>query len=181
MQFSYTLDQTDYLINQLFLASLNEEVKKQRIRRRIIWSIGLLSLAYIFYVDKNNFLFYYFLVCAILYAVFYPYYSRWLYRRHYQRQVINNYKNRFDKITNTIVEEEQIQVFDETSEAKISISQVEKIFEISDYFFVHIQSGTTLIIPKLKIDNPEPVKDELKAIANKKGIEFVEIPDWKWK
>jgi hypothetical protein len=181
MTLTYTLSQDDYLNHQLFTASLSNRVKRQRKRSRIIWFIAFLSLAWLFYLKKDNFLAYYFFIFTILYILFYPYYSRWYYKRHYKRFVNETYKNRFGKISSVIINEEQIQDIDEGGETKILVSEIENIYETSEYFFLRLKSGLGLIIPKHKVDNVHLLKHELKTISNKQHIDFIEMQNWKWK
>jgi hypothetical protein len=181
MTLTYTLNQNDYLNNQLFIASLSDRVKKQRNRSRILWAIAFLSLAGIFNTKKDSFLTYYFLTFAILYILFYPYYSRWYYKRHYTKSINETFKNRFDKVSTVIIDNEQIQDIDGSGETKISVSEVENIYETLEYFFLKLKSGLTLIIPKLKIENLDSLKIELKTIAAKQHVDFIEMQDWKWK
>jgi hypothetical protein len=180
MTLTYSLSQDDYLNHQLFVASLSERVKMQRRRSRIMWSIGFLSLTWLFYLNDNHVLAYYFLAASIFYIFFFQYYSRWYYKRHYKKFVNETYKNRFGKISNVIIDEEHIEDFDESGETKIPISQLENIYETTDYFFLKLKSGGHLIMPKKQIPNLDLVKDELNAIADRQKLRVIEMKNWKW-
>src|SRR6185436_2003694 len=127
MTLTFNLDKEDYLNHQLFVASLSERIKNQRRRSRLIWALGFLSLTTLFYLNDNQVLAYYFFAVSIFYIFFYQYYSRWYYKRHYTKFINETYKYRFGKISNVIIDEGQIQDFDESGETKIPISQLENI------------------------------------------------------
>ncbi len=181
MTLTYSLTQDDYLNYQLFTASLSDRVRKQRRRRWIISSGALLSLSWLFYQNEDSILTYYFLICALLSIIFYPFYSQWYYKRHYKKYVAETYKNRFGKISNITISHEQIHDIDEAGELKVPISELQKIYETGIYFFLTLKSGSTLIIPKLKVDNVAIVKKELKIITAKQQIDFIELLSWRWK
>lgn len=181
MTLTYSLDQEDFLTLQLFTASLSDRVKRQRNKSLVFWSIAFLCLAWLCYQNEDRFLTYYFLGFAILFVFFYPIYSKWFYKRHYRRYVNEPYRNRFGKVASVTIDNEQIHAIDETEESKILISELEKIYEIAEYFFLKLKSGMTLIIPKLKIDNLDLLTEELKTIADKQHIGFVAVNNWKWK
>jgi len=181
MTLTYNLTEEDYLNHQLFMASLSDRVKAQRRRSRLIWFIVFFSLALLSYQRKDSFLTYYFLGFAIFYILFHPLYSRWLYKRHYKKNVAETYKNRFDKNSTITIDSEQIHDIDETSETKISTSEIEKTYETSKYIFLKLKSGLTLIIPKFKVQNLDLVIQELKAIANMRQADYIEMLNWHWR
>jgi hypothetical protein len=158
MILTYTLGPGDYLNYHLFTASLSETLKEQRKRNRVIWSFALLCLAFAFYGDNDRWLACYFLFLAILIAFFYPYYSRWRSKDAYK----------------------EIHDISENSETTIATSEIDKIYETSEYFFLKLKSGLTLIIPKLKIDNADLLKAELQSIADEQHISFIEMKNWKY-
>lgn len=98
-----------------------------------------------------------------------------------QRKVQNTYKNRFNQNSTVTINDEQIHEIGEGEETRISISEVEKIYETSQYFFIRIKSGTTLIMPKEKIHDLYMITNELKTISDKKYIPYIEMRNWRWK
>jgi hypothetical protein len=178
MTLTYNLSEDDYLNHQLFIASISDRIKTQRRRSRIVWTLAFLSLAWLFYERESSFLAYYFLFFGILWMFFYPYYSKWYYKRHYKKSVAEVFRNRFDKPSTVTIDDRYIHDVSEASETKFSISQIEKIYETRNYFFLRLGPGETLIIPKLKVSNTDPVKKELQEIAAKLRIDFVEMKDW---
>lgn len=181
MTLTYTLSPGDYLNYHLFVASLSETLKEQRKRNRIIWSIVLVCLAFVFYGDNDRLLASYFFFLAILFAFFYPYYSSWRYKEAYKEYIHESYKNRFNKVSNITINSQQIHEIDENSETKISTLEIDKIYETAEYFFIKLKSNQSVIIPKLKTANVDLLKTELESIADERHILFIEMKNWKWK
>src|SRR5690606_24407987 len=96
MELKYALEQNDYLLHQLYYASKNKRVKKQRLRSWILMVFICLVSSLIF-LKKDKILFYYFLIASILALFFFPFYQRFYYKRHYKRNILDNYKNVFGK------------------------------------------------------------------------------------
>ena len=175
MILTYTLSPGDYLNYHLFIASLSETLKEHRKRNWILWSVALLCLACMFYGDNDKLPACYFLFLAILCAIFYPYYSRWRSKDTYKEYIHEAYKNSFNKVSHVTINRQQIHNISENSESTISTSEIDKIYETLEYFFLNLKSGTTLIIPKLKIDNADLLKAELQSIADEQHVGFIEM------
>jgi len=178
-----TLDENDYLIHQLYTASKTPRIKKARIRSWILTTVACLSMMFLFFENGNDFLGFYFLIASLLSLVLYPFYSRWRYKRHYQRFISDTYKNRFGEECTLEITEDVIVTKDRTGEAKINSSEIEEIGEIKDYYFLRLKTGGSIIISKVKTDAQELVKlqEGLKELMNKKGIKHNVDFDWKWR
>ncbi|UFH52247.1 hypothetical protein [Spirosoma sp. KNUC1025] len=181
MVLTYSLSEADYLAQQLFVASNNERVRKYRQRNRIIWPIAFLGLGLAFYSYNSTFLAYYFLGFSLLYFFFYPAYSKWFYKRFYRKNLIEAYKNRFNKQFTVDINPEGLLISDHTGETNVLISEIERIDEIADYIFPKFKSGSTFIIPKSKVDQLDALIQELKEIAAQQNIIYSENLFWEWK
>ena len=178
-----TLDENDYLTHQLYIASKTPRIKKARIRSWILTTVACLSMTYLFFENGNDFLGFYFLIASVLSLALYPFYSRWRYKRHYQRFIADTYKNRFGEECSLEINEDVILTKDRTREAKINCSELEEINEIKEFFFLKLKTGGSIIISKVKTDAQELVKlqEGLKELVNKKGIKHNMELDWKWR
>ncbi|WNM18170.1 hypothetical protein [Flavobacterium capsici] len=76
MELEYSLNEEDYLTQQLYSASKSDRVKKQRFKSRLLVALIFISLSYLFYAKEDNFLMYYFAGFSILTFIFYPYYQK---------------------------------------------------------------------------------------------------------
>ncbi|MCL9806543.1 YcxB family protein [Flavobacterium amniphilum] len=181
MVLEYSLDENDYLTHQLYTASKSKRTKKQRRKSWIIVSSLFFILGLLFLKEENNFLSYYFFGFGIITLIFYPFYLRNHYKKHYQKFITDTYKSRFGEIAKVNFHEEYLQTSDSNSESKINYTALEEINEIGDYIFLKLTSGGSLIIPKAKVDTIEEVKEEIKKISRKYGLaENIEL-NWKWK
>lgn len=181
MTLRYSLDQNDFLQYQLFAASKSDSIKKKRIKTWLILSGFWLLFSFVFYVRHDTLLFYVLLAYAIAIFLFYPFYQRRHYKNHYSKFIADTYKNRFGKTLNITFTELALETNDITGESKINLIQIENVTETSGYFYLKMKTGGHLIIPKLKIDNVEDVREELKNLSAKLSIDFITDLNWKWK
>jgi len=135
----------------------------------------------VFYQNHNTFLFYFFLAYALITLIFYPFYQRRQYKNHYKNFIADTYKNRFGKTANIMFTESALETNDITGGSKINLAQIENVTETENYFYLKMQTGGHLIIPKLKINNVNDVREELKTICAKLSIDFIADLNWKWK
>ncbi len=176
-----TLDENDFLTFQLYQASKTPRVKNSRLRARIITTVLFLSLAYLFFIRDDNSLAYYFLVLSIAAAIFFPFYTRWRYKQHYQKYIHDTFKNSFGQPCQLEFGDDFISVTNNTGVTKINKLEITEINEIQDYYFLKVSSGISLMIAKQKVDDIESIKAELKSLVEKTGIKHNVELDWKWK
>jgi hypothetical protein len=179
MTLTYRLTEDDYLQSQLFIASKSERIKKQRTRRRIWTTIVLLVLSVVCFND--GFLFYYFLIIGIMSALFHSYYTAFLYKKHYKKNVADIHKYSFNETSNITFTDEAIETADRTGTSKINLTELETISETGSYFYLKLKSGPHLIIPKAQLHNSEDVRTLLTTLSKKLNINFISDLNWKWK
>lgn len=175
------LDQNDYLTFQLYTASQNPQVKRMRLMSWILTTIVFLCCAFLFYQSANQLLAWYFLICAGLSAVLYPFYSRWRYKRHYLKHIQNTYKHKFGTESDLSFTEDAIINKDLNGEIKFNISEIEAIHEIKDYYFIKSKGGLSLIVSKLKSKNIDFVQKHIEQLVNEKKIPLHVNLEWKWR
>ena len=178
-----TLDENDYLTHQLYTASKTPRIKKARIKGWILTTVAFLALTYLFFENNNGFLALYFLILSVLSLTLYPFYSRWRYKKHYQKYIADTYKNRFGEECTLEITEDIIFTKDRTGELKINTSEIEVINEIRDFYFVKLKTGGSLIISKVKTepDELETIKKGLNDLVEKKRIKHNVELDWNWR
>lgn len=174
------LQEEDYLTFQLYTASLSPQVKRMRLMSWILTTIAFLCMAYLFYYSDKTFLMGYFLVCACLSALLYPFYSRWRYKRHYLKHIQNTYQHKFGTDSELSFTDEAIINKDVSGEVKFNISEIEAIHEIQDYYFIKSKSGLSLIVSKIKSRNIETIKTHIEKLVNERHIPHVVNLNWKW-
>ncbi|PQL90203.1 YcxB family protein [Apibacter sp. wkB309] len=179
--YTYKISADDYLTHQLFSASMNEIVKQQRKKGLLLWTSAFFVLAVIFVFLKNYALAAYFGVFGIGFIFIYPIYSRWIYKRFYKRFVYRNFnKTQLETIGLTFTTDDII-LSNGENEGKIPISGIELIYEIPSHFFIKLDRGRNIIIPKSQIETKDTLTKTLTDLAESKSIPYKRMLDWKWK
>ena len=181
MKFIYTLNENDFLNHQLYLASKSERIKRNRLKNRLWVVVAFLSLASLFYVKNDIVLLWYFLVAALIAGVFYPFYSRRLYRRHYQKFIRENYEHKIGKEFALHLDSEKLWSKDELSEGSLSLSALRDIVEVPTAFYLKTSSSSALLLTKNQIGDLNAVRAELESVSSRYGIPYQQELTWQWK
>lgn len=181
MTLIYSLDQNDFLQHQLYIASKSARIKKKRRNSWLLVTIAFFVLGLVFYDMANKLMMYYFFGASLISFIFYPFYLKYHYKKHYQKFINDTYKNRTAEPSTICFKEQQVELFDKTAESKINFTEFEEIVETANYYYLRMQSGGSIIIAKLKVDNGKELHHFLKELANKLHINFTAELDWVWK
>ena len=179
MKLEYKLNFSDFLEYQLYLSSKSELHKKNRNRARIVVPIIYIVLGLIiFFTDKLGLALFFF-VFAIIWLLFYPLYSKWKYKKHFEKHIKANYKNRVGKKAELIFDTDVD--FLETStfgaQSRIQASEFDKLIEIKEHYFLKLKSELSIILPKRAVIDHEKFKKLFSDI----NLEYVNELDWEWK
>jgi len=166
---------------QLFNASKSKRIKAQRRSTWLFSTFVILIIALLSFFNDHEQLGYSFIVAAIVFFCFFQKYNSYYYRRHYQKFVQDLPKSNFDQTVTVVFNPQTIETFDKSAELKINLSEFEEFNEIGHYIYLKTQAGTSLIVPKLKLENQEIVISELKALADRLHINYTTELNWKWK
>ena len=180
MTFELVLSESDFLTHQLFIASTSSRIKKRRTRTRISYSIIFGMLGYLFFLMGNQVMGYYFVIAGLITLVFAPFYLRGVYKRHYQNYIKEHFQGRINRPSTISFEEDQIITEDKNIYSKIKVEALEMIDEIEDHFFLKLETGTTLILPKLLIHKYPGVLQIIKQWAEEFSIPYQQQLNWKW-
>jgi YcxB-like protein len=181
MILSYLLTEYDFLQHQLFVSSKSERIKKLRTKSLILVSSILFILSILFFQSKNNFLAYSFLAYGVINIFLYPLYLKNHYKKHYQKFIQENYKNRFGKLSTLTLNNDSIECFDTTGNLKINLSEIEVINETGEYFYLSLKSGGNIIIPKVTSEDIDILRTGLQQITDRLKIKLNSELNWKWK
>lgn len=181
MKLEYSLEKNDYVTFQLFAASKSCGIIKKRRNNKIILPLIYLGLAIISFLIEGIGLSIIFLIIGLLWFLFYPAYERKKYFKHYDKYIEENYKNKFGKVETLYFEEDYVLYKDYIGEGKLFLSEVEELNEIGKYFFLKFNSGVSLIIPKVKIDNLEQFSQYIKSLVSRLNRKHKIELNWEWK
>ena len=160
MKLEYKINEQDFLAFQLFSASKSERINKQKRHGWIIMTVGSLLVTFYFYLNHYTVMTIYFALIAIASGLFYPKYFRWKHKKNYKTHIQENYSKRFGQIETLEIRNDSIISKDKTGEGKIFLSELEKIDETKNHFFLKISSGLSLIIPKNEIENSDKLRQK---------------------
>ncbi|WP_268225708.1 YcxB family protein [Sinomicrobium oceani] len=177
MNLNYKLTLSDFLEYQLYASSKSDIHKKRRRNSRVI--VPILFLLYGLYLtkkDQNHIRILVFGITAISWFVFFPFYSKWRYKRHFEKHVKENYKNRINTPVEIDFDENSVYTKDFTSESKINGNELKELIETRNHFFIKLTTDLALIVPKHSIEN----QTEFKKIVTELGAKYVDELNWKW-
>jgi hypothetical protein len=136
-----------------------------------------------FSFNPNKSFFNTFLGLSGLWVILYPFYSHFLYKRHYARYIDENYKQRIGKKVRIRADEKSLKLIDEDGgeegAGEINFSEIEQIAEISSHFFVRLQSGLSVILPKGSIGQ-EKLMGFIDYLKSKTSSKALNLPAWRW-
>ena len=175
MKLNFTLSNADFLAYQLYASSKSKMLIKNRRRARII--IPLIYVAFgLFLIFSEKNLGMVFLVFALLWYLIYPYYSKWLYTNRFKRHIQENHKNRVGQPIEIEFFEDHFISKDSVSESTTKISELEKLIDTAQHYFLTLNSGLSFIIPKKAIS----LEEEFKRMITNLNIDCVDETNWKW-
>src|SRR5690349_19467441 len=130
MIIEYLLNESDFITNQLYLASQSERIKKKRQRGRTFFPLIYIAFAVLFFFGERFLIVGVVMVVAILWYCLYPLWERNYYYKHYRDFVKENYQERMNKFVTLEINDDFISGKDEGSESKLSTKEVTNIHEI---------------------------------------------------
>ncbi len=181
MYITYQLDENDFLMYQLFVASRSRRIITKRQRSRLIFAVAYIAAGLYFYLRTQMVLAFTFTGFGMLWYVMYPLWTRWIYKQHYRNYIRENYQGRVGKTGRLEIHNDLIIARDEASESKIQITEVEAIFEIPSFIFIKIKNGHYFILPQNKIQPFDELRNTLLEIAAQLHIPYSKDADWQWK
>jgi hypothetical protein len=181
MNLSYKVDETDYLMNNLYIASNSETIKKRRQKTKLIIPIIYAVFGLYLMIVDEEILAIIILIFALLWFFYYPKREARIYLKNYRNMIRENFKDIFDTETTLDFFDEYMFLKDDVSESKIIISKIDEIIEIYAMIFIKIKGGQTIIIPKYKMGNIDIEKKYLKELADTLNIKYNYNEKWRWK
>ena len=177
MKLEYILEEKDFIDYHLFSISENKKARKMLNTTKFIL-VGLFIYIGINMYNKNNIEFAIILgIMAVLTFIFFNKLYKSKLRKHFSKIVKNSYAKRIGEKETMEFNSEYIITEDKTGEGKTKISEVEKINETKDNFFIKLSNGSSFIVSKNGIINIELIKKKWKEL----NIPISENLTWEWK
>ena len=182
MKIEFSLNENDFLVHQLYVASKSDRIRKKRQKNKIVSPIFFVVFGFLFYIqDKAIFAIFLFGIIGVLWFFFYPKWEKKHYVNHYKNFIKDNYKKRFGKNLTLDFNNDFILAYDDGSESKILTKELEEIDEITTTIFIRLKGGQSIILPKNKIENIDSLTKELKELATYLNIKYILDDKWEWK
>lgn len=178
MKIEYTLKEEDFLEYQLYVTSKSDKIIKKRLISKFAIPVlyVFLSIFFFFYDNNQDAI----LICVFLGALWlliYPLYSNWKYKKTYLKHIKKKYTDRLDHVDALkLGNNNYFYIIERGEEGKIKTSDVDKLIEIKNHFFLQMKKGGAVIIPKYYVLNTETFK----KIIIDLNINYVNDTKWKW-
>lgn len=179
MKLTFTLNKEDFLTFQLFTASKSPSLQKAR--RMNLWVVPIMYLvvALIFYFLDSPQYTLGFIILAILWAIFFPFFQSWRQRVAYEKFIQEHLKERFDKLVQITFLKNSLHSKDVSGEGSMPFTEIEEISEISTHYFIKFKAGVHLILPKKELETQEKVGGHLRNLADKLQFKYNEELEWR--
>lgn len=178
MTYQYSLSFNDFLTYQLYTVSKSKRIKKKKNRSWILMPAALLIFGIAMSFKDSEYGFTYGILAAV-WAVAYPFYFKWLYKRHFSKFIKENYANKIGEQISFEFKGESLYSKDEASEATIKLKEFVEFIELPNDVFLKTKTGDTLIIPK-SMNEFDVFKAELHEKSSKHNIAYNTELEWKW-
>ena len=179
MKLSFTLQEKDYLLHQLYYFKTKESTKKDSRKAWFVAFLGIFLIVLLIYLLGDTATLYFSIALSIPLLILFPFYHKYRLKKINHRTVKEVHKTKFNKKIELFFDENHVLISSPTSESKLSYKVLEKIVEISNYYFIIFSSGMHLIIPKDQV-NTDNVDEKLKQLTIRGNAEFSRELDWKW-
>lgn len=179
---SYNVSPEDYLTYQLYMASKSKEIRTKRRRNWLLMpSIYLIFAVLAYFLGKQKNIALVFSIMATLWLILYPLYTRWIYKDKFKKAIIKNNKEIFGKKVSLKIEDKFLFITDTVNSSKLKLSEITSIHEISSHIFLKLKKGSSIIIPKLELNNSKELSQMIHAVSKSTGVKIVKELKWKWK
>lgn len=181
MKYSFSLDESDYLTHQLFIAASSKQSLNRRRRSWLLVTGSFVVLAFVFLNKGDTGIGTNFIIAGVFSFIFYPFFIRWKYKRHFEKHIKEHLSNNFGQKMNFEIGEDQFITRDEeNSESKISFSLTKSMHELPKHFLIRLDNGQSLILPKEKVPDLDRLRSDLVSLAQKLNLMIVDNTKWNW-
>ncbi|MCK8521059.1 YcxB family protein [Aquimarina sp. D1M17] len=177
MKFEYILEEKDFVDFHLFSIDENKNSKKIKNIGKLVVT-GILVYFSINMYTSNNLEFAIILgVLAILALLFFDRLYQSKLKKHFSKIARQSYAGRIGEKETMEFTSEHLITQDKTGEGKTKLSEIDKVNETKNNFFIKLTNGASFIVSKNGLDNPNLIKSKL----NELNIPIDENLDWEWK
>lgn len=183
MIIEYSLEEQDFLINQLYIASKSDSIKKKRQRNRIMVPIVYFLLAISTFMLQKTVSSWAIALLAlgILWYFFYPMWAKRRYVNHYKAHINEHYHERMGIPVTLEIQDDYLLAKDRSTESKISAEELAEILEIPSLIMIRLKNRLAFPLPKDRLANLDAVRARLQELTNHLNIKYDIDNEWEWK
>jgi hypothetical protein len=178
---TFVADLDDYLTHQLFIASKSPSITAKRKRNKYVVAILFLLAGLTFFATQNMAIGAALACIGIAWFFFYPRWEAKQFVKQIQAMLADSLKTPANSQTTLILERESIHASDEKHSTRIETKNITHIVEIPKLILLRFKDGTSFLVPKSKIENPDDFENGLHELARHLDIKYNEERNWKWK
>jgi hypothetical protein len=178
MVLKYKLKENDFFQMSLFFFKEQKTLRKVTIKNIAIWFTIYLIIILTLFFNNQKFGAIIISIGATIGLAINPFRIKVTYFNRLKNDA-KLYENRVNKIINLEIIDEYVKVTGNENETKINLSQIEKVIETKQHFFLKFNLEV-IIIPKSEIENEDLVKTKLIKLAEKQKITYDNQLNWKW-
>ncbi|WP_298516915.1 YcxB family protein [uncultured Kordia sp.] len=165
MTITYKIHEHDFVALYLFIFSKSEIIKKKRKKGWILLTITFAVISFYFLMKQESSMSISAGLVTLITVLYYPKYFNWRYKKHYQKHVRNTHSKRFGQTEHMEISADSIIIKNTIGEGKIKTSEIKKIDETKDYFFLKISTDDLFFIPKKELTNTDALRMKFKEIG----------------
>ena len=181
MIIKYKLEESDYLSNQLFIASKSERIKKKRRNSIVVVPAAYLIFALLCFVSDATTMGTVFIVFGFLWYFLYPKYQAKKYYKHYRDFIRENYQDALGSEVSIELKSDMLVYKDFMTESKIQVESINEIYKLPNVFLINLNKATNLVLPRTYLVNDHnQIQDFVKQMNTLYNLDVLDYSDWIW-
>lgn len=177
-EIKYTLKETDFLELHLYYFKSEGKLKRLTLKAWIAFLI-LIGIISGFLIWKSEIFSAIVLgITAAVISIFHSSQMKKLYKKQFKK-TIKTYQSRFGKEVYLKISDSQIHVKSVAGDTYINFNEVIEFSETQNHFFIKLKTQA-IIIPKTELESIENLRENLKDLAKKLDVKYIDDSNWKW-
>ncbi|QCK16882.1 YcxB family protein [Mangrovivirga cuniculi] len=176
---TFFLQEGDYLRFFLYQATESKKVQNRKIRNLILVFVTIVFLSVVLYLNRQSTLVKFILAVCVFILIFYPFYFKWRYKSFYKTYIKQNFQDKIGIKTSIWLQEHNLIIESNEIKQVFSLDEIKEIVEIKENYFLYIESGDYIILPR---SEKNVIEDLIKGIIAeiKSEIVFSDRKSWQW-
>ena len=175
---SYPLEKDALLTFQLFAASRSPRIRRQRLFGWLIIPFLALAIAVLEFFGECHSAASSMAIMGLTWALLYPFFSRWYYKRHYRKHVEEYSSPVLGMEVQLSLQADGLILKDKGAETRVDLGALASLHRIKGYGFILFPTGQGITLPESYLG--VELDRFMQSLAKKSGLPLQQS-DWKWK